>query len=76
VETGEGKLNTELAVFEQHRLEWLRSSPGKFVVITGTRIEGFYDDYASAFRAGVRAGISGSFLVKQVCAEEPVYLIY
>lgn len=76
METGQVELKTELAVFEQHKQEWLRSNPGSFVVITGTRIEGFYDDYASAFRAGVCAGISGSFLVKQVCAEEPVYLIY
>lgn len=76
VKRNQGELKTELAVFDQHRLEWLRSNPGKFVVITGTRVEGFYSDYESAFRAGVRAGISGSFLVKQICAEEPVYLIY
>jgi hypothetical protein len=72
----EKALQEELRVFEQHKPEWLRSNPGQFVVVTGTRVAGFFPDYESAFRAGLRAGITGSFLVKQVCAEEPVYLIY
>jgi hypothetical protein len=76
VSTDQVELKTELAVFEQHKPEWLRSNPGEFVVISGTKVAGFYADYESAFRAGLRAGISGSFLVKQVCADEPVYLIY
>jgi hypothetical protein len=70
------ELKTELSVFEQHKLQWLRSNPGEFVVITGTEVTGFYPDYESAFRAGLHAGIKGDFLVKQVWAEEPVYLIY
>lgn len=74
--TEDVELKTELGVFEQHKLEWLRSNPGEFVVITGARVAGFYADYESAFRAGLSAGIRGSFLVKQVWAEEPVYLIY
>lgn len=74
--TEDVELKTELAVFDQHKPEWLRSNPGEFVVITGTSFAGFYPDYESAFRAGLRAGIKGSFLVKQVCAEDPVYLIY
>lgn len=69
-------LNTELAIFEQHKLQWLRSNAGEFVVIAGTNVAGFYSDYESAFRAGLEAGFRDSFLVKQVCAEEPIYLIY
>jgi hypothetical protein len=71
-----GELNTELAIFEQHKVEWLRSNAGEFVVISGTDVTGFYPDYESAFRAGIKSGIKGSFLVKQIRAEEPVYLIY
>lgn len=72
-----GELSVELRVFEQHRHDWLRSNPGQFVVIAGTSPAGFYRDYESAFRAGIHvAGSAGSFLVKQVCAEEPVYLIF
>ena len=70
-------LQTELRIFEQHKLEWLRSHPGEFVVIAGANVEGFYPDYELAFRAGLqKAGKGENFLVKQVWAEEPVYLIY
>jgi len=70
-------LQKELAVFEQHRQEWLRSHPGDFVVISNATVAGFYPDYESAFRAGLGMfGVQASFLVKQVWAEEPVYLIH
>jgi len=72
----ERALDRELAVFEQHKVQWLGSNPGEFVVIAGTKVAGFFSDYESAFRAGIQAGFRDSFLVKQVCAEEPIYLIY
>ena len=73
----ERKLTGELQIFERHKMEWVRSHPGEFVVIAGTKIEGFYSDYESAFRAGLKAaGLGSNFLVKQVWAEEPVYLIH
>jgi len=70
-------LSTELQVFERNKREWLRSNPGEFVVIFGAKVAGFYSDYEAAFRAGLQvAGLGNNFLVKQVWAEEPVYLIY
>jgi len=70
-------LQRELRVFEHHKRDWVRSNPGEFVVISGTKIAGFYPDYESAFNAGLKAvGLGNSFLVKQVWAEEPAYLIY
>jgi hypothetical protein len=73
----EKALQKELTVFEQHKQEWLRSHPGDFVVIAGQTVAGFYKDYESAFKAGLgKFGIRASFLVKQVWAEEPVYLIH
>ncbi len=70
-------LQRELRVFEQHKQEWLQSHPGAFVVISDTSVAGFYPDYESAFRAGLQKfGVQGNFLVKQVWAEEPVYLIH
>jgi len=73
----ERKLAAELELFERNKKEWLRSHPGEFVVIAGAKIAGFYSDYESAFRAGLdTAGLGNSFLVKQVWAEEPVYLIH
>lgn len=70
-------LSAELEIFQQHKPEWLLSNPGQFVVIVGASVEGFFPDYETAFTAGLRkAGMIGNFLVKQVWAEEPVYLIY
>jgi hypothetical protein len=73
----EKTLATELQVFEKHKPEWLRSNLGDFVVIVGVTVVGFHRDYESAFKAGLRAaGLGKIFLLKQVCVEEPVYLIY
>ena len=73
----EKTLETELRVFEQHKREWLQNHSGDFVVIAGTNVAGFYPDYESAFTAGLqKVGMGENFLVKQVWAEEPVYLIY
>ena len=70
-------LKGELQIFERHKQEWLKTNSGDFVVIAETVVAGFYPDYESAFRAGLqRFGVTTQFLVKQVCAEEPVYLIY
>lgn len=70
-------LETESQVFEQHRREWLQTHAGDFVVIAKSTIAGFYPDYETAFKAGLKKfGIQGNFLVKQVWAEEPVYLIH
>jgi hypothetical protein len=70
-------LQKELTVFEQHKREWLQTHPGDFVVIADTTVGGFYPDYESAFKGGVsRFGTRGNFLVKQIWAEEPVYLIH
>ena len=70
-------LATELQVFESHKPEWLLSNLGEFVVIVGTKVIGFHRDYESAFKAGLSAaGLGKNFLLKQICIEEPVYLIY
>lgn len=74
---GEKILQKELGIFEQRKQEWLQSHPGSFVVISDLTVAGFFPDYESAFRAGLeKFGVRGSFLVKQVWAEEPVYLIH
>ena len=70
-------LERELSFFEQQRVEWAQLHQGKFVLVFDGREAGFYDDYETAFRAGLRRlGTQGAFLVKQVCAVEPVFYIY
>jgi hypothetical protein len=72
----ENGLQEELRVFERHKSEWLRSNPGDFVVVASANVIGFYPDYESAFKAGLKAvGLGSDFLVKQVSSEEPAYLI-
>lgn len=70
-------LREELQFFEQNKREWLRSNPDEFVVILGSKVIGFYGDYELAFKSGLgAAGLGNPFLLRQICAEEPVYLIY
>jgi hypothetical protein len=69
-------LKPELDLFEKHRREWLPLHLDKFAVVLGTTVAGFYPDFESAYRAGVRRFGFTDFLIKQVCAEDPVYVIY
>jgi hypothetical protein len=72
-----GSFSAELKVFQEHREEWLRSNLGEFVVIQDAAVaDGFFGTYAEAFKAGLqRFGVRREFLVKQVCATEPLYFI-
>jgi len=72
-----GSFSVELRVFEQHREDWSHSYPGKYVAIQdGIILDGFFDSYADAFRAGLeKFGVRREFLVKQVWSTEPVYFV-
>jgi hypothetical protein len=67
----------ELKLFQEHREEWLRSNPGKFVAIQDSVIaDGFFGTYAEAVKAGLQMfDIRRGFLVKQVWMTEPVYIV-
>lgn len=70
-------LEEELAVFERQKTGWLHLHSEEFVVIVGTRVLGFFPDFESAFRTGFQVvGLGKDFLVKQVLAEEHVYVIF
>jgi hypothetical protein len=70
-------LKKDYGVFEQHRAEWAQQHQGEFVLVFDGREAGFYGDYESAFRAGLKKfGSRSQFLVQQVCAIEPVFFIY
>jgi hypothetical protein len=70
-------LEKELEIFEQHRDEWSKTQPGKYVAIQDdTVVEGFFSTYAEALKAGLRKfGVRRCFLVKQVWDAEPVYFV-
>ncbi len=69
-------LESDFGVFEQHRAEWVQEHRGEFVVIHKGQEAGFYPDYDSAFGAALRSfGPRSEFLIQQVCAVEPVFVI-
>ncbi len=69
-------LDDELRLFEQNKQEWLQSHAGEFAVISRSTVAGFYPNYEVAFQAGLRRFGAPDFLIKQICAQEPVYFIY
>jgi hypothetical protein len=71
------EFETELEVFERYRKAWSETHPGEFVVIQdGVVLEGFFNEYADAFKAGLqRFGVRRPFLIKQVWITEPVYFV-
>jgi hypothetical protein len=75
--TQEHPLQEELRFFEKNKQEWLLAHRDEFAVILGSKMIGFYSDYESGFKAGLAAaGLGNPFLLRQICAEEPVYLIF
>lgn len=70
-------LQVDYAVFEQHKAEWFPAHANEFVVVGDGAVLGFYADYEAALKAGLKGfGVNKQFLVKQVCLEEPVFVIY
>jgi len=76
-EVEQSRLAEELAFYARHKSEWLAGYPGKYVVIRGTEIIGFYSSFEEAYRAGASAfGIDTDFLVKQIVEHEPVFFVF
>ncbi len=69
----DGPLKKELETFEQHKLELLATSEGKYAVVQGDRVVGVWDTYADALTAGYKEfGVTTPFLVKQLTSIETV----
>jgi len=63
--------------FEQNRGAWAQHHQGEYVLLRGDDAEAFFPDYESAYKAGLdRYGRGKDFLIQQVCAVEPVFVIY
>ena len=68
-------LETELALFEEHRAEFFQNAPWKFALIRGRQLQGFYDTAENAYKAGVDAFGIEPFLIKQVLQEDQIHEI-
>lgn len=67
-------LVVELEFFEENRTKWLRFYDGKFVLIKGRTVYGFYDSHGNAYEVGVQhAWGLGPFLIKEVLLEDRVH---
>lgn len=68
-------LDREIATFRSNLDKFLGSDrKGKFVLIQGHKVIGFYDSYAAGAKIGYsRFGTSKPFLVQQVEPEESVH---
>jgi hypothetical protein len=67
-------LERELKTFED-QLPHLLANEGKFVLIQGDQIAGFFDTYADAIQAGYEKFELTAFLVKQIQAVEVVQFV-
>ena len=72
-----GSLTEELGWYESHKAEWLPAQTGKFALVGGQHLAGFYSTYEQAFEAGLQEfGLDAEFLIKQVADQDPVFVIY
>lgn len=70
-------LKQELSFYNANKSEWLHEHAEEFVVISGEQVGGFFPDFETAFKRGIQAfGVAKPFLIKEVCATEPVYVVY
>ncbi len=65
-------LEREREVFSSNVELWKIERAGKFVVIHGAEVLGFFESLDSAFTAGVESFGSEYFLVKQILPDEMV----
>ena len=64
-------LETELALFETNRSEWLKEHEGQFVLIKGT-VYSFHDTDEEAYQVAVDKYGNEDVFIKQVLAKDRV----
>ena len=64
-------LEREMQIYNEN-LQMLLGHAGKFVLIHGETVDGFFEAYADAIRAGYAAVPTGRFLVKRIAHVEQV----
>lgn len=69
-------LETERAVYLKHIDEWRHTHAGKFVLIKGSDVIGFYDTIGQAFDQGTERYGLEDFLVHQVTPEDTVNISF
>ena len=65
-------LTKETEVFNVHLDEWRNTQMGKFVLIKGEQVVGFYDSLTDAFSEGSKRYGLEDFFVKQIIPRDTV----
>lgn len=70
------RLRVEREFYEIHKIEWLLSHHGEFVVVRGDELLGFFSSFHEACSAAVeKYGTRADFLVKRVVPLEPLFQV-
>jgi hypothetical protein len=68
-------LEQELKIFGENEAEWSKAHPGKFVLIKGHEVIGFFDEPEPALSTGARLVGAESFLVRKLDkSDENIYI--
>lgn len=71
------RLSVELEYYAEHKSDWVKRESGRFVVVRGSELLGFFPSFETAYRAGATAyGLDTDFLVKQILEHEPVFFVF
>jgi predicted acetyltransferase len=66
------RLEIERKIFDDHVEEWRSSHGGKFVLIHGKEVVGFYDSLQKAFSQGTKLYGMADFFIEQILPAETV----
>lgn len=69
-------LDTELQFFNENRQEWFKYHAGKFALVKGTILYGFYDNNETAYRVGVEVWGNVAFLIQEVQLKDAMVWIF
>ena len=72
MEPAMNSLSRELDFFAKHKAEWLARQEGKYVLIKGDELGGFFDNAEAAFENGVDRWGNVPMLIKRVLPTDPV----
>lgn len=68
-------LEPEIAIFDRNVEGWLRDYAGKYVLIKGERVVGFFETESEALGEAARIYGLGSYLIRPVSLHQDVHLV-
>jgi len=66
----EHTLDIELAFYQKNKEQFLKDHPGKFVLIKGEEVYGFFDTDEQTYDEGIKRFHGESFFIEQILENE------